>query len=346
MTSCAAVGVYDDLPSGQTAVALRTAYHETSGGVDEILSVFVQQFCRDHSRDHIVHHVTANGLQSHICSVLGGDDNCIHTNRLVPIVFHGDLCLAVRAEISQCLILSQFCQLFAQLMGQRNCQRHQFRRLIAGITKHHALVAGAGLGSLAASGFDRIVYTHCNIRGLLVDRLEHRTGIAVKAVLCSVIADVHDHVPCDLLDVHLGRGGDLTHAQHHAGSDCSFAGNTCLAVLFQDSVQHCVRDLVADLVRMSFCYGFGCKKSSCHSICSFLSRGNSIKKRHPRRVSKTFCTNPSSLGYTAGIGTVCDKNVNRLPGFTGPVPPPLLIRYKVCRQHRTKYAALLLFYYT
>ena len=94
---------------------------------------------------------------------------------------------------------------------------------------------------------------------------------------------------------------------------------------------------------MSFCYGFGCKKSSCHSICSFLSRGNSIKKRHPRRVSKTFCTNPSSLGYTAGIGTVCDKNANRLPGFTGPVPPPLLIRYKVCRQCHTKYAALLLF---
>ena len=32
-----------------------------------------------------------------------------------------------------------------------------------------------------------------------------------------------------------------------------------------------------------------------------------------------------------------------LPGFTGPVPPPLLIRYKVCRQCHTKYAALLLF---
>ena len=63
VTSRAAVGVYDDLPSGQTAVTLRTADNKATGGVDEILGVFVQQFCRNHCRNHIVHHIAANSFQ-------------------------------------------------------------------------------------------------------------------------------------------------------------------------------------------------------------------------------------------------------------------------------------------
>ena len=51
VTSRAAVGVYDDLPSGQTAVTLRAADNKATGGVDEILGVFVQQFCRNHCRN-------------------------------------------------------------------------------------------------------------------------------------------------------------------------------------------------------------------------------------------------------------------------------------------------------
>ena len=40
-----------------------------------------------------------------------------------------------------------------------------------------------------------------------------------------------------------------------------------------------------------------------------VSLGKVSKKRHPYRVSKIFCTNPSSLGYTAGIGTVSHQRL-------------------------------------
>ena len=96
--------------------------------------------------------------------MLGGNDNSVHTNRLVPVIFHSHLCLAVRTEIGQCLILPQFCQLLAKLMGQRNCQRHQFRCFVASIAKHHALISGTRFGRFATSGFDSIVNAHRNIR--------------------------------------------------------------------------------------------------------------------------------------------------------------------------------------
>ena len=188
--------------------------------------------------------------------MLGGNDNGVHTNRLVPVIFHSHLCLAVRTEIGQCLILPEFCQLLAKLMGQRNCQRHQFRCFVAGIAKHHALISGTRFGRFAASGFDSIVNAHSNIRRLLVDRLQNGAGVAVKTVLGSVVADVYDHVPCDLLNVHLGSGGDFAHAEHHASFHNGFTRYASLAVLFQNCVQHCVRNLVADLIRMSFCHGF------------------------------------------------------------------------------------------
>ncbi len=42
-----AVGIDDDLPAGQAGVTLRTAGDESSGGIDVILRVFVEQFRRD-----------------------------------------------------------------------------------------------------------------------------------------------------------------------------------------------------------------------------------------------------------------------------------------------------------
>ena len=69
-----------------------------------------------------------------------------------------------------------------------------------------------------------------------------------------------------------------------------------------------------------------------------VSLGKVSKKRHPYRVSKIFVQTPhlSVIPQELAPYRISDW----LPGFTGPVPPPLLIRYKVfCR-------ALLCFYYT
>ena len=77
----------------------------------------------------------------------------------------------------------------------------------------------------------------------------------------------------------------------------------------------------------------------CH--CPFCFSWKRNKKRSRLGAKNAFCSlifrvsTPDLAPYSAFA--------RRLPGFTGPFPPPLLIRYKVCRQCHTKYAALLLF---
>ena len=127
--------------------------------------------------------------------------------------------------------------------------------LIAGVAEHHALIARALVG----------VFPHHalgDVRGLLVQRGQHRAGQAVEAVLGPVVADLHHLFAHDLLDGHVGRGGDLAHHHHHARGGAAFAGHMGLRVLFQYGVQHRVGDLVADLVRMSLSHRFGSEKVS------------------------------------------------------------------------------------
>ena len=48
-----------------------------------------------------------------------GDDNGIHPNRTVSIVFHRNLSLAVGTEIGKRAVLADLCQLLGQLVGQK-----------------------------------------------------------------------------------------------------------------------------------------------------------------------------------------------------------------------------------
>ena len=53
----AAVGIHDDLTAGQAGVTLRAANDKAAGGVDVVLGILVQQFCRDNLLDHLTANV-------------------------------------------------------------------------------------------------------------------------------------------------------------------------------------------------------------------------------------------------------------------------------------------------
>jgi len=74
--------------------------------------------------------------------------------------------------------------------------------------------------------------------------------VGVETDLLRVVADVANRVADGALDVQLGVCGHL--ADHHAKAlgDSRLAGDPGFRVLRQHPVEHSVRDLVADLVRM------------------------------------------------------------------------------------------------
>ena len=132
-------------------------------------------------------------------------------------------------------------------MGQADGHGHQLRGLIAGIAKHHALVACTA---------DLIVGAEGDIGALAVHIGDDGAGVGVKAELGAGVAEIDITV-----------GGDLAHDVDHAGRGTGLAGHAGLGVVGQDLVEDGIGDLIADLVGMSLGNGLGSKQTMlCHKI--------------------------------------------------------------------------------
>nr|KYP59630.1 hypothetical protein KK1_015065 [Cajanus cajan] len=86
--------------------------------------------------------------------------------------------------------------------------------------------------------------------------------LAVVGVKTNVVRH-KSYVPAcvthDLFVVHVGLGCDFTEHHHHVGLGAGFASNLAVWVLLQARIEHSVRDLVAELVRVTLVHRFGCE---------------------------------------------------------------------------------------
>ena len=245
----AAVGIHDDLTTGQAGVALRAAHNKAAGGVDIVLGVLVQQLGGDGGLDDLFHHVGAQLFHADSLAVLAGNDHGVHTHGLVVfIVLHGDLALAVRTQIIHLAVLAHFGQALGQLVSQADGHGHQLGGLIAGIAEHHALVACTGNIIVGAQG---------DVGTLAIDVGDDAAGVAVEAVLGAVIADGTDDVAGHTGDVDIAIGGDLAHDVDKAGGASGLTGYAGTGVFLENGVQDGIRDLIADLVGMPLGYRLG-----------------------------------------------------------------------------------------
>jgi hypothetical protein len=123
---------------------------------------------------------------------------------------------------------------------------------VAGIAEHQALVACALFFRLLA------VHALVDVGRLLAEQVDDAAGLAVKADVGVVVADVVDDLARMIFSyVDGGAGGDFTGDDRGAGLDQGFAGHAGVLVLGQDRVQDGVGNLVGDLVRVAFGDGFG-----------------------------------------------------------------------------------------
>ena len=193
-----------------------------------------------------------------------------------------------------------------------------------------------------------LVDAHGDVAGLFVDGGQHRAGVAVEAVFGPVVADVNDHVPDDFGDVHIAAGGNFAHDHDHTGGGAGLAGHPAHGVLLQDRVQNRVGNLVADFVGMSFRDGLRRKQIFGHCVPSFPCAWAQRQKRAERFSPLPSAQGAGPAGKTPAQQKAPEKSsaysfvsnlISRLRrrnwhltgtvgcrGFTGPVPPPLLIR--------------------
>ena len=136
-----------------------------------------------------------------------------------------------------------------QAVGQHDRQRQHFRRLVGGIADHHALVAradGVGIGP----GIQRVVDGGFDVRALGMDQ-------RVDLVILRVVADTAQYLAGDLGFVGPGARRDLAHQEDVPFGGRDLAGHAGIAVKCQATVQHCVGNLVAELIRVAVGHGFG-----------------------------------------------------------------------------------------
>ena len=137
-------------------------------------------------------------------------------------------------------------------MRQRDRQRHQFRRIVAGKAEHQPLIAGTDVFSRRCV----IVDTLRDIGTLLVDRHHHLARVGTDSHFVIGVADIADHVAHDFLIIDDRLGGDFTGNHRQAGRHHRFAGDAAVGVLGQQGVQDAVGNLVSQFVRMSHADGF------------------------------------------------------------------------------------------
>ena len=246
MTSHAAVGVDDDLASGESGVAHGPADDEASRGIDVILRIFIEQVRGNDRLDDVLQNARAQFVIRDRFRMLRRDDNSVHAkNFALRIIFNCDLRFSIRTKEGKSSILANLREPHGQLVRERDGSRHQLLILIDSIPKHHSLVAGA-------AG----VYAHGDVAGLLVDAGDHGAGVGVEAVEGVVVSDGGDGAADDGLEIDVGLGGDFSGDDDEAGGGEGLAGDAAGGVFGEAGVEDSVGNLVGDLIGMAFGHGF------------------------------------------------------------------------------------------
>ena len=177
--------------------------------------------------------------------VLGGDHHGVDARHLAVPVLDAHLGLAVGTQEVEAAAAGAG-QLAGEVVRVLDGRRHQLGRLVAGVAEHHPLVAGA-------AGVDPLP----DVGRLLVDRHQHRAGVAVEAHVAAGVADPLHRLAGQLLVVDWRLGGDLAGDHDVAGLEQRLAGHPPLGIAGQDGVEDGVGDLVGHLVRMAFGHRLG-----------------------------------------------------------------------------------------
>ena len=271
VTGIAAVGVHDDLTAGQTGVALGAADDEAAGGVDVDLGVGGDHTLGNGLIDDLFNDSLADLLQRSSVQMLGGDDDVVKTLGVaVFVVDNADLALAVGQDEGHLAVLADFRQLAGQLVGEGDGGGHELLGLAAGITEHHALVAGTDQVVLilaAFAVFHGAVNAHGDVGALTVQSGQHSAGLVVKALAGTVVTDLLDGFADDLFHRDVGGGGHFAHDHDHAGGGAGLTGHAGHGVLGQNSVQNAVGYLVAQFVGMAFGNAFRSEQSLVSHLC-------------------------------------------------------------------------------
>ena len=215
-----------------------------------IFGICVEQFTGNGRLNHMFKDIGAKLVVRYCLCMLRGNHHCINPDwPVIRIVFNCNLGFSIRTKVGKFAVLANLREPLAKLMRQQNRRRHQFRVFIARIPKHHSLVAGA-------TG----VHAHGDVAGLFINARDHGAGIRVKTVERVVVSNRCNHAAHQRLEIYVRFGGNFAGDDHQTGCSQRFTSHAAHGIFSQTRVKNRIRNLVGDLIRMSFGYRLGGKE--------------------------------------------------------------------------------------
>ncbi len=256
VTTHPAVGINDDLASGESAIAHRAAHNKASCGVDVVEDFGGEQVSGDDLFDDFFDDAFADLFVADVGAVLGRDHDSGDFFGFAVFVTDGHLGLSVRAKEREGSVFANSGEAFGEAVGEVDGHGHEDIGFIASVTEHHALIASALLFVESRAFID----TLGDIGALFVHGDEDSACLVIKAFVGVIVADVFDGIACDLLEVECGFGGDLACDDDQSGVEEGFACNATTGIFFEAGIKDCIGDLVCHLVGVAFGDGFGSKQ--------------------------------------------------------------------------------------
>ena len=264
MTAHAAVSVHDDFTAGEPGITLRSANDETACGIDEKFGGCVEEVLRNHLANDICDEKFADLFGFNIVCVLGRNHDIGHAHGLAVLVENGDLALRVGAEPFHLAGFADGGELPAEAVGKHDRSGHELRSLVAGISKHEALVSRALFGSGFALGFLG-VHALRDVCALGGKEVGNEDTVSVEDIVVVGVADTTNGFANDRADIqNRVKGsafdfwdGDLTTYDDGIAFHEGLAGNTAGFVDREAGVEDGVGNGVADFIWMAFANGFG-----------------------------------------------------------------------------------------
>src|SRR5690606_11692057 len=301
MRGRAAIGVDDDLAAGEAAIPVGSADDELACGIDPPFAILGD-------RQHLADGLADIGLDDPAdvlarllrIGVLGGEHDSNALRRLAILVTHRHLDLCIGSER---LFLSRMPRIGQQLedtVRELDRRRHQFRRLVARIAEHDALVAGALF--LVARSVDALR----DVFGLAVQQHLDVGSLPVESLLgVADVADGHagvvgDEIARDLVgaavfagdDDTVGRGKRFSGAAQRPDIQSLLEGGTVV------EIDDLVGNPVADLVRMALGHAFAGEQiaRTRHAGVSLENRASHTPPNHIKKALYALACARVTLG--------------------------------------------------
>lgn len=119
MGSKTTVGIHHNLSAGQTGICSRTAFHKTTGRIDEDFRFLREVVATEQRIDDLGDDFTAKLIQTFTSLMLHRNDDVLCADRFAIVVFDGYLRLSIRTDITNGTVMHGIVQTLAQVIDEQ-----------------------------------------------------------------------------------------------------------------------------------------------------------------------------------------------------------------------------------